>query len=101
MYFRIRILLLQLLSAIGLLITLSGFSLLAFSAEGKADLSTLSRYALGLGFGLLLLVCPILAYQKCPRCGKQFCGTQDETDHHIGTNIFTSECKYCHFSIRQ
>lgn len=100
MTFRHHIRSLQLIVAVALCAVLSGFVVMVFS-DKIAGLAVWARWLLGIGFLLLFLGLPFLAKSKCPACGQLFCGPQDENIDHPNTNVFTSVCKYCGFSISQ
>lgn len=98
MTFRNYIRILQFVVAIALCIVLLGFTAMVFS-DSYAGLSHLAQWLQGIGFLLLFLAAPFLVKAKCPSCGRLFCGPQDEYITHPNTNVFTSSCKYCGFSI--
>jgi hypothetical protein len=89
---------LQFAIAVALGLILFGFTALALGLASTKFGNLIPL--IGIGFLGMFLSLPFLANSKCPECRQLFCGPQDENTSEPGTNVFTSSCKYCGFSIK-
>lgn len=83
------------MAAIGILMAITGFAVLALSKFYPA-LGLWPVPLIGIGLLIVSLTALFPTRIKCPSCAQLFCGPQNDIDE-VNTNIFTSSCRYCKF----
>jgi hypothetical protein len=82
-----------------LFLFISGFVVLIVTG-GAWGLGSVVRNTIPLGFALGFLSAMILPGIRCPACKERFCGPREEGEANPSSNMFTSSCMYCHYSMK-